>query len=358
MRRAAVLTIIVIIYLVCLNPSAWASDVFIWPVAGDVIKQFSPDEHRGVDISAAIGDTVVASQDGVIYWVGETPRGEPCVSIDHPNGVTTTYLPVKSTVAKGARVKAGDVIGTLSSEVDISSEVPHLHFGMFNTLSRENKEYIDPASILVSAGEQAVSSEEVVSVPQSSAGAVGLSPQQPPSQPSVVTPTIVLPALQQDVPGVIREGTAGQARHGSPVRVENPPALSTVGSLPKPSVSTVGNATVMPEADGSSPPVTSSSGGAAVKALVTRVSISPFEPVAKQGSIVGKSPVIGNIAAKDGSGIYNKYVRLPAVKFFGWCYLPNGIFVLVVLILALISVRYVRRTKSGGGFARSLTASC
>ncbi|MCL6472467.1 MAG: M23 family metallopeptidase [Firmicutes bacterium] len=132
-------------------PAAFAGSALAWPVKGSIIKQFAQGEHRGVDISANIGDTVVSAGDGVVYGIGKTPRGEPYISIDHPGGITTTYLPVKASVSKGQSVKSGEAIGVLSEEGDESSAAPHLHLGLFLTASRGKPHYLNPEEYLALA---------------------------------------------------------------------------------------------------------------------------------------------------------------------------------------------------------------
>lgn len=148
MMRKTAIFVVALLFFVLIVSTAWAEDTFVWPVNGEIIKHFDPDEHRGVDIAANAGDNVLSSQDGVVNWIGRTPRGEPCISIDHPSGLTSTYLPVRATVSKGQSVNAGDVLGTLSSEIDKSSDVEHLHLGLFDTSTRDNKIYVNPEDYL------------------------------------------------------------------------------------------------------------------------------------------------------------------------------------------------------------------
>jgi len=158
-RKIPIIFSILIACMLSLVPAALANS-FIWPVNGEVITPFSQDEHRGIDISARIGEPVMAAQDGVIHWIGKTPAGEPYVSIDHPGGITTTYLPVQASVSKGQTIKAGETVGTLSSEPDKSSAVPHLHFGLFDTATRDDKNYINPLDFLI--GKNAISEKKPV----------------------------------------------------------------------------------------------------------------------------------------------------------------------------------------------------
>ncbi len=147
-RRTIVASIVVLLCFILLIATVWAADKFTWPIGGEIIKPFDLDEHRGIDIAGTTGDSIVTAQDGVVYWVGKTPRGEPCISIDHPGGITTTYLPVTASVSKGQSVKAGDTIGKLSSEIDKSSSIQHLHLGLFETVTRADKKYLDPCNYL------------------------------------------------------------------------------------------------------------------------------------------------------------------------------------------------------------------
>ena|SRR5919108_5820609 len=119
-----------------------------WPVSGPVLRPFEapPDPyapgHRGIDVGAPFGTTIMAPKDGVVAfagWVG----GSLYLSIDHPDGVRTTYSWLSSTtVSKGDPVGTGDPIGaTGRGHVDVAT--PHLHFG-----ARVGDTYIDPMLLL------------------------------------------------------------------------------------------------------------------------------------------------------------------------------------------------------------------
>ena len=92
--------------------------------------------HTGLDISAALGDTVSASADGVVKEVWDDALMGKCVSITHEDGrVVTVYKNLAETlpsgIVAGARVKAGDPIGAVgeSARAELAEE-PHLHFEM------------------------------------------------------------------------------------------------------------------------------------------------------------------------------------------------------------------------------------
>ncbi|MEW5705572.1 MAG: M23 family metallopeptidase [Actinomycetota bacterium] len=185
MKRYPILSIAFACFLILCMPAVWAEGVFTWPVQGELIKEFSVGEHRGIDIAANAGDSIVAAQDGVVHWIGKTPRGEPYISIDHQNGLTTTYLPVKASVSKGQSISAGAVIGTLSSEIDKSSDEPHLHFGLYETSTRDDKNYLDPCDYLLTRtsaqGNEANDTLAEAPVTQSSSLSSGLSTEDIPN---------------------------------------------------------------------------------------------------------------------------------------------------------------------------------
>lgn len=113
------------------------------PVPGAILKAFDPGTsrysagHRGVDLSASRGDPVHAAAAGQVYFSGLV-AGTPSVSVDHGNGLRTTYTPVTGSVSVGAQVAAGDVIGHIA-------DLPHcapdycLHWGLTDGL-----DYFDP----------------------------------------------------------------------------------------------------------------------------------------------------------------------------------------------------------------------
>jgi murein DD-endopeptidase MepM/ murein hydrolase activator NlpD len=121
---------------------------YSWPVVGPVIRGFlSPQDpygpgHRGIDIAVPLGTPVQSSNDGVVAfagWVG----GSLYVSIDHADGVRTTYSWLSSVaVRKGDVVLRGDVVAATGyGHPEIPQ--PHLHFG-----ARIGQTYIDPMILL------------------------------------------------------------------------------------------------------------------------------------------------------------------------------------------------------------------
>jgi murein DD-endopeptidase MepM/ murein hydrolase activator NlpD len=113
-----------------------------WPLSGSPVVQrrFDPPTviwgsgHRGVDLVAQPGQTILAAASGTVAFVGSI-AGKPVVSIDH-GGVRTTYEPVISTLHVGERVAFGQVIGVLGTGGHCQG---CLHWGL-----REGKNYLDP----------------------------------------------------------------------------------------------------------------------------------------------------------------------------------------------------------------------
>ncbi|MBY0794695.1 M23 family metallopeptidase [Corynebacterium parakroppenstedtii] len=117
------------------------------PVASKVILPFkAPPEpwlsgHRGVDLEAAPGTPIQASMSGTIAFAGQV-GGRPVVSIQHADGIRTTYDPVISRRSRGDVVRRGDIIGVLANENE-ATHGPGLGWG-----AKIGESYIDPLTLL------------------------------------------------------------------------------------------------------------------------------------------------------------------------------------------------------------------
>lgn len=86
---------------------------YSWPLSPVpvVLRPFQPPMHpygpghRGVDLAGAVGQPVLAAADGVVVFAGPL-AGRGVVSVQHPDGLRTTYEPVTAAVAAGAAVRA------------------------------------------------------------------------------------------------------------------------------------------------------------------------------------------------------------------------------------------------------------
>ena len=120
------------------------------PLVGElrVTRPFDPPSgpyaagHRGVDLAGAPGSPVGAAGDGVVVFAGMV-AGRPVVSIDHPNGLRTTYEPVVPWVAAGQAVARGSLVGTLAGGHAGCPAEACLHWGL-----RRGGAYLDPLLLL------------------------------------------------------------------------------------------------------------------------------------------------------------------------------------------------------------------
>lgn len=116
---------------------------FIWPIGSRSITQYYWYGHPGLDISAAEGSGVYASDQGTVTYAAWSPY---CygnlVVINHANGYETFYAHLSSiNVSVGQQVYQGTVIAA-SGNTGCSSG-PHLHFEV-----RFNRGRYDPLSYL------------------------------------------------------------------------------------------------------------------------------------------------------------------------------------------------------------------
>lgn len=130
--------------------------VFAMPVQGEVIKKHSDTElqfsstygdmrlHTGVDIAVKKGTSVSACCDGVVESVELNTTLGNVVTIDHNNGITVKYASLDDIkVEKSDSVKAGDIIGTVSTVPSECNDKEHLHLEVF-----ENGKSVEPLKTL------------------------------------------------------------------------------------------------------------------------------------------------------------------------------------------------------------------
>lgn len=96
--------------------------------------------HRGVDLAARPGQDILAAEDGVVAFVGVIV-GVPVISIDHADGIRTTYQPVFPTVAVGDAVQEGQPIGRMAPP---NGDHDGLHWGA----KTGPDTYINPLTLL------------------------------------------------------------------------------------------------------------------------------------------------------------------------------------------------------------------
>ena len=159
MRARVLLPLLLVVCAVIVPSSAAAervpavvSPVALWsaPLDGDpaVTRPFDPPPsqfaagHRGVDLGGTPWSPVLAAGDGVVVFAGMV-AGRPVISIDHADGLRTTYEPVDPSVAAGQRVTRGSPIGTLLGGHAGCPREACLHWGL-----RRGESYLDPLALL------------------------------------------------------------------------------------------------------------------------------------------------------------------------------------------------------------------
>lgn len=138
---------IVLVHLLSAGPVA-ASEVFLTPpVDAAVAGRFSSPAHpfgaghRGIDYAIPEGSSVRAAGAGTVTFAG-TVAGERAVTIDHGDGLETTYSWLSDIyVSAGDTVRERTWIGR--SGTAHGDQVPGLHFGV-----KKDGRYVDPLLFL------------------------------------------------------------------------------------------------------------------------------------------------------------------------------------------------------------------
>jgi murein DD-endopeptidase MepM/ murein hydrolase activator NlpD len=108
----------------------------IWPVAGWLSSAYGNRRdpftgggsfHPGLDISAAHGQPILATGDGVVVSATANGNYGNLVVIDHGYGISTRYGHLsRFAVMTGQQIRRGDVVGYVGSTGRSTS--PHLHY--------------------------------------------------------------------------------------------------------------------------------------------------------------------------------------------------------------------------------------
>ena len=124
------------------SPDDGSPPLRVAPLPGPLLQGFQIGEqdwlpgHRGIDLGGSAGQTVAAAAAGTISWVG-TIAGVPMVTVQHPDGLRSTYQPVTAIEPAGAAVTTGQPIGTLVG--GHCETAACLHLGV-----RDGERYLDP----------------------------------------------------------------------------------------------------------------------------------------------------------------------------------------------------------------------
>jgi murein DD-endopeptidase MepM/ murein hydrolase activator NlpD len=120
-----------------------------WPLTPrpTVLRAFDPPPkpwlsgHRGVDLRAAHDGAAVSSPaSGTVSFVGVVVD-RPVITVDHGNGLRSSFEPVDSGLARGAAVAEGDVLGW--SQPGHCGPIPCVHWGV-----RRGEEYLNPLAFV------------------------------------------------------------------------------------------------------------------------------------------------------------------------------------------------------------------
>ena len=123
---------------------------FVWPLSPRpaVLRRFEQPRsqwssgHRGVDLSAVVGQPVLSAGEGVVAFSGVI-AGRGVITVRHSGGLRTTYEPVDQRLASATVVHRGGRIGVISSAPGHCMPLTCLHWGAV-----DGQLYRDPLSLL------------------------------------------------------------------------------------------------------------------------------------------------------------------------------------------------------------------
>lgn len=124
--------------------------IWEWPLTGQppVVHRFDAPEqrwlpgHRGIDLGGFTGEPVRAVADGVVAFSGVI-AGVGVVSVQHPDGLRSTYQPVADRISRGELVRSGQALGVLDTGGHCATR-PCLHLG-----AKRGDTYLDPLLLLL-----------------------------------------------------------------------------------------------------------------------------------------------------------------------------------------------------------------
>ena len=97
--------------------------------------------HRGVDLEAAsFGAVVSAPASGTVSFVGVVVD-RPVITIDHGNGLRSSFEPVESGLVEGAHVARGESLGHILP--GHCGAQPCVHWGV-----RRGEDYVNPLALV------------------------------------------------------------------------------------------------------------------------------------------------------------------------------------------------------------------
>lgn len=134
--------------------AAGAGGAWPWPLLGEVITPFAnvpnryaAGQHRGLDIAAPTGASVLAIVDGRVSYSSQLPDGGQAVTVTSDDGrwlISNLHLSSRI-VRRGELVRAGQRLGRVGTSGRRSADAPHLHLSVRSASPRR---YVDPMTLL------------------------------------------------------------------------------------------------------------------------------------------------------------------------------------------------------------------
>ncbi len=127
---------------------------FVLPIEnGTISKEYAEDHlledkttgfwqaHMAIDFSATEGSKVLSVYDGTVEKIENSMMDGLVITIKHSDTLKTVYkcLGDEALVSEGDKVKAGQEIGTVSTNLTEKADGIHLHFELY-----ENDKIVDP----------------------------------------------------------------------------------------------------------------------------------------------------------------------------------------------------------------------
>lgn len=94
--------------------AASSSAAMVYPVRGDIVREYAKGRNDGIDIAGAAGSAVKAADKGTVAAVTEDTNGVPIIVVKHAGDLLTIYSNVdKVSVKKGDTVARGQGIAQM-----------------------------------------------------------------------------------------------------------------------------------------------------------------------------------------------------------------------------------------------------
>lgn len=289
-RRGAPLVLVLLLWV----PSAGA---WTWPLSGPVVQNFAFDrahpyaagQHRGIDIGAPSGATVVAPTTGVVTFAGTVPSSGISLTIETGDGLSVTLTHLGSLgVARNATVTEGSAVATVGSSGTPEVEGPYVHLGM--RTSADAQGYLDPLTFLPPPFAPPPAPAPVL-VPVSAPAPVPV--EQPATQPSAPpvaeTPPAASPPAAAAEPAPVAEPAPRTVVE--PVPVEPVPVEPvTVEHVPVEQPATQPSAPSVAEAPAASAPVAEPAPATAAEPAAAAAPAAASEPAPAEPALADTSP--------------------------------------------------------------------